>query len=69
MSNKITEKFFTQDDFSKREQEVLTQVTKETGFQVEREIFRGAPPLGGEEVWFLFFSTGSLSCMLTLLYH
>jgi len=41
MSNKITEKFFTQADFSRREKEVLTEVTQETGFQVEREIFRG----------------------------
>jgi hypothetical protein len=41
MSNKITEKFFTQDDFSQREKEVLNQVTKETGFQVDCEIFRG----------------------------
>lgn len=41
MSNKITEKYFTQDDFSKREKEVLKKVTKETGFVVEKEIFRG----------------------------
>jgi hypothetical protein len=41
MSNKITEKYFTQDDFSQRETEVLTQVTAETGFVVEKEIFRG----------------------------
>lgn len=41
MSNKITEKFFTQKDFSKREKEVLAEVTAKTGFRVEREIFRG----------------------------
>lgn len=41
MSNKITEKYFTQKDFSKREKEVLAAVTKKTGFVVEREIFRG----------------------------
>jgi len=41
MSNKITEKYFAQDDFSQRETDVLAQVTAETGFIVEREIFRG----------------------------
>src|SRR3989338_9159052 len=41
MSNKITEKYFTQDDFSQREADVLAQVTAETGFVVEKEIFRG----------------------------
>ena len=41
MGNKITEKYFTQDDFSRREAEVLVQVTAETGFIVEKEIFRG----------------------------
>lgn len=41
MSNKITEKYFTQDDFSQREVEVLAQVTAETEFVVEKEIFRG----------------------------
>lgn len=41
MSNKITEKYFTQDDFSQREADVLAQVTAETGFIVEKEIFRG----------------------------
>lgn len=41
MSNKITEKYFTQDDFSKREKEVLEKVIKETGFVIEKEIFRG----------------------------
>src|SRR3989344_8001809 len=41
MSNKITEKYFTQDDFSQREVDVLAQVTAETGFVVEKEIFRG----------------------------
>ncbi|MEK7452756.1 MAG: hypothetical protein AAB614_00820 [Patescibacteria group bacterium] len=41
MSNKITEKYFTQDDFSQREADVLAQVTSETGFVVEKEIFRG----------------------------
>lgn len=41
MSNKITEKYFIQDDFSQRETEVLAQVTAETGFVVEKEIFRG----------------------------
>lgn len=40
-SVKITEKYFTQGDFSKREKEVLAQVTEEMGFQVEKEIFRG----------------------------
>ena len=41
MSNEIVEKYFTQGDFSQRENEVLTQVIKETGFVVEKEIFRG----------------------------
>lgn len=41
MSNKITEKYFIQDDFSQRETDVLAQVTAETGFIVEKEIFRG----------------------------
>lgn len=41
MSNKITEKYFIQDDFSQREADVLAQVTAETGFVVEKEIFRG----------------------------
>lgn len=41
MSNKITEKYFTQDDFSQREADVLAQVIAETGFVVEKEIFRG----------------------------
>lgn len=41
MSNRITEKYFTQDDFSQREADVLAQVTAETGFVVEKEIFRG----------------------------
>ena len=41
MSNKIIEKYFTQDDFSQREADVLAQVTAETGFVVEKEIFRG----------------------------
>lgn len=41
MSNKITEKYFTQEDFSQREAEVLAKVTAETGFIVEKEIFRG----------------------------
>lgn len=37
MSNKITEKYFAQDDFSQREAEVLAQVTAETGFVVEKK--------------------------------
>ncbi len=41
MANKITEKYFTQEDFSKREKNVLDQVITETGFKVGREIFRG----------------------------
>lgn len=41
MGNKITEKYFVQDDFSKREQEVLVKVIAETGFIVDGEIFRG----------------------------
>lgn len=41
MSNKISEKYFEQEDFSKREKEVLTEVTAKTGFEVEKEIFRG----------------------------
>ena len=41
MSNKITEKYFTQSDFSEREVEVLAVATAETGFVVEKEIFRG----------------------------
>ncbi|KKT74044.1 MAG: hypothetical protein UW71_C0037G0008 [Parcubacteria group bacterium GW2011_GWB1_44_7] len=41
MNNRITEKYFTQDDFSQREADVLAQVTAETGFVVEKEIFRG----------------------------
>lgn len=41
MGNKIVEKYFTQDNFSQREIDVLAQVTTETGFVVEKEIFRG----------------------------
>jgi len=41
MSNKITEKYFIQDDFSQREADVLARVIGETGFVVEKEIFRG----------------------------
>ncbi len=41
MSNKITEKYFEQEDFSKREKEVLDEVVKEAGFKIKREIFRG----------------------------
>lgn len=41
MSNNITEKYFTQDDFSRQEADVLARVTAETGFVVEKEIFRG----------------------------
>lgn len=41
MSNKITKKYFTQDDFSQREADVLAQVIAETGFVTEKEIFRG----------------------------
>lgn len=41
MGNKITEKYFTQDDFSQRKVAVLAQVTAETGFVAEKEIFRG----------------------------
>ena len=38
MSNGITGKYFTQDDFSQREADVLAKVTGETGFIVEKEI-------------------------------
>ncbi|MEK7460434.1 MAG: hypothetical protein AAB628_02715 [Patescibacteria group bacterium] len=41
MGNKITEKYFIQGDFSHREADVLAQVIAETGFVVEKEIFRG----------------------------
>ncbi|MCL5733829.1 MAG: hypothetical protein M1334_04230 [Patescibacteria group bacterium] len=41
MSNKITEKYFTQEDFSQRGVGALKQVVAETGFAVEKEIFRG----------------------------
>lgn len=41
MGNKITEKYFAQDDFSRREADVLAEVVTETGFVVEKEIFRG----------------------------
>lgn len=41
MANLITEKYFTQEDFSKQEDRVLAEVTRESGFVVEREIFRG----------------------------
>lgn len=41
MANKIVEKYFVQEDFSRREQEVIRTVAAETGFVVEREIFRG----------------------------
>lgn len=41
MNNKITAKYFDQNDFAQREQEVLAKVTQETGFAVKNEIFRG----------------------------
>ncbi len=41
MENVITGKYFKQDDFSQREKEVLEQIIKETGFKLEKEIFRG----------------------------
>ena len=39
MANKITGKYFTQEDFSQREQEVLAEVTKETGFFIRGSAF------------------------------
>lgn len=41
MGNKITEKYFEQEDFSQREKEVLEVVCAETGFAPQEEIFRG----------------------------
>lgn len=41
MGNKITEKYFEQEDFSQREQEVLETVCAELGFTPTEEIFRG----------------------------
>lgn len=41
MENKITEKYFDQEDFSQKEREALKQVMSETGFEPEEEIFRG----------------------------
>ncbi len=41
MTNKITEKYFTQGDFSKLKAKALKEVAAETGFSVDREIFRG----------------------------
>ncbi len=39
--NKIVEKYFTQTDFSKRETEVLEQVSSTTGFVPQQLLFRG----------------------------
>lgn len=41
MENKITEKYFDQEDFSQKEREALKQVMSETKFEPEEEIFRG----------------------------
>jgi len=41
MANKITEKYFTQNDFSRMKDKVLAEVTAETGFIAREEIFRG----------------------------
>lgn len=41
MANKITEKYFSQKDFSRREKEVLAEITKKSGFVVDEEIYRG----------------------------
>lgn len=41
MDNKIIEKYFSQEDFSKQKQKALSEVVRETGFKVEKEIFRG----------------------------
>ncbi|HUT22398.1 MAG TPA: hypothetical protein VMX18_03265 [Candidatus Bipolaricaulota bacterium] len=41
MSNKITEKYFSQANFADREEEVLAEVLAKTGFELEKEIFRG----------------------------
>lgn len=41
MVNRITEKYFTQGDFSQREIEVVKEIVQETGFELEEEIFRG----------------------------
>ncbi len=41
MDNTITEKYFTQEDFSARADEVCAQVCADTGFVIEKEIFRG----------------------------
>lgn len=41
MSNRITEKYFTQDDFSQRAPAALAESCRETGFVSEIEIFRG----------------------------
>lgn len=41
MPNWITEKYFSQEDFSQRADDILPQVTKETGFIIQQELFRG----------------------------
>ncbi len=39
--NKIVEKYFQKNDFSKRVGSVLNKVLRETGFEIEKELFRG----------------------------
>lgn len=41
MGNIITEKYFDHEDFSPQEERALKEITEETGFQIEKEIFRG----------------------------
>lgn len=41
MANKITEKYFIQDDFGKKADQVLAEVVDKTGFVMEKEIYRG----------------------------
>ena len=41
MANKISEKFFTQGDFSKETKGALEKVVKETNFEIGKEIWRG----------------------------
>lgn len=41
MANKVTEKYFTHENFALRAKSVLIEVVKETDFSVGKEIFRG----------------------------
>lgn len=41
MVNKISEKFFTQKDFSRESARALEKIAGKTGFKINREIWRG----------------------------